>query len=110
MCSDPPMLLDASPHLRDLTLTPSTIKHASPVIIHPQLRDLILPLERGRILYPRGGAIEELSWLPPAPGPGPEDEDEDEDEDGMDVDIGAAQGSGTRVVEPDHQVSYPLPT
>lgn len=64
--SDPPnpspALLDASPHLRDLSLTPSAIKRANPVIIHPQLRDLILPLERGRVLYPRGNAIEELTW------------------------------------------------
>lgn len=64
--SDPPTpspaLLEASPQLRDLDLRPSAIKSANPVIIHPQLRDLILPLERGRVLYPRGGAIEELSW------------------------------------------------
>ena len=64
--SDPlnpsPALLDASPHLRDLSLRPSAIKDARPVIIHPQLRDLILPLERGRVFYPTTNAIEELSW------------------------------------------------
>lgn len=35
---------------------------ARPTIIHPQLRDLILPLERGKVLYPTGTSIEELTF------------------------------------------------
>ena len=62
MTSDPPPALDHSPNLRDLPLQPSAIVKARPTIIHPQLRDLILPLERGRILYPRGNSIEELTF------------------------------------------------
>lgn len=82
MYSDPqvpsPALLNSSPNLRDFDLKPSAIKDAKPAIIHPQLRDLILPLERGRVLYPRGGAIEELTWKA-------RDEDSDSDDDGMDA-------------------------
>nr|XP_019001991.1 uncharacterized protein I203_05127 [Kwoniella mangroviensis CBS 8507]OCF65452.1 hypothetical protein I203_05127 [Kwoniella mangroviensis CBS 8507] len=61
--SDPPCLLSSS-ELRDLSLAPSAIRSAKITIIHPQLRDLILPLERGRVLYPRGTTIEEQRWLP----------------------------------------------
>ena len=65
MTSDPPpsrSSLDASPNLRDLPVGPSAIVKARPTIIHPQLRDLILPLERGRVLYPRGNSIEDLRF------------------------------------------------
>ena len=59
--SDPPSLL-ANSELRDISLRPSTISNARITIIHPQLRDLILPVERGRVLYPRGNGIEEVRW------------------------------------------------
>nr|XP_018263766.1 uncharacterized protein I303_03639 [Kwoniella dejecticola CBS 10117]OBR85924.1 hypothetical protein I303_03639 [Kwoniella dejecticola CBS 10117] len=63
MARDPPCLLSAS-ELRDISLTPTFVRSAKITIIHPQLRDLILPLERGRVLYPRGMTIEEQRWLP----------------------------------------------
>jgi len=53
---------------------------ARPTIIHPQLRDLILPLERGKILYPRGNSIEELTFGHPG------ENDEDHDHDDLDMD------------------------
>lgn len=59
--SDPPSLLSSS-ELRDISLQPSAISNARITIVHPQLRDLILPVERGRVLYPRGNGIEELRW------------------------------------------------
>ncbi|WRT67211.1 uncharacterized protein IL334_004177 [Kwoniella shivajii] len=65
MARDPPSLLSSS-ELRDISLTPTAIRSAKITIIHPQLRDLILPLERGRVLYPRGMSIEEQRWLPAA--------------------------------------------
>lgn len=58
---DPPSLL-ASSELRDLALQPTAVRNARITIIHPQLRDLILPLERGRVLHPRGFGIEEMQW------------------------------------------------
>ncbi|KAK8869692.1 hypothetical protein IAR55_000260 [Kwoniella newhampshirensis] len=63
MARDPPSLLAAS-ELRDISLQPTAIRSAKITIVHPQLRDLILPLARGRILYPRGPTIEEQRWLP----------------------------------------------
>ena len=60
---DPPSLV-ASSELRDLSLQPSTVRPTEITIIHQQLRDLILPLERGKVLYPRGTAIEQLCWEP----------------------------------------------
>nr|XP_019013613.1 uncharacterized protein I206_01683 [Kwoniella pini CBS 10737]OCF52394.1 hypothetical protein I206_01683 [Kwoniella pini CBS 10737] len=63
MARDPPSLLSSS-ELRDISLTPTSVRSARITIIHPQLRDLILPLERGRVLYPRGMTIEEQRWLP----------------------------------------------
>lgn len=58
---DPPSLL-ASSELRDLPLRPTHVEDARIAIIHPQLRDLILPLERGRVLHPRNNSIEEVKW------------------------------------------------
>ncbi|WVF72104.1 hypothetical protein IAT40_006916 [Kwoniella sp. CBS 6097] len=63
MARDPPSLLSSS-ELRDISPNPSSIRSAKITIIHPQLRDLILPLERGRVLYPRGTTVEEQRWLP----------------------------------------------
>lgn len=80
MTRDPPPFLDHSPNLRELPLEPSNVIKARPTIIHPQLRDLILPLERGKVLYPRGNSIEELTF-----GYSHED-DEDLDHDDMDMD------------------------
>jgi hypothetical protein len=83
MTRDPPRIpssLDTSPNLHDLPLEPSAVVKARPTIIHPQLRDLILPLERGRVLYPRGNSIEDLSWTTT--------EKDDEDDMGMDLDVG----------------------
>ena len=74
-------LLNASPHLRDLSLKPNAIHSAKISIIHPQLRDLILPLERGRVLYPRGKDVEELSWTVENPD-GFEHEAEMDDDEG----------------------------
>jgi hypothetical protein len=77
MTSDPPPSLspqDTSPNLRDLQLEPTAIVKARPTIIHPQLRDLILPLERGRVLYPRGNSIEDLRFFP---------KQDDEEEEGL---------------------------
>ncbi|OCF36577.1 hypothetical protein I316_01828 [Kwoniella heveanensis BCC8398] len=66
MARDPPSLLSSSSELRDISPTPSSVRSAKITIIHPQLRDLILPLERGRVLYPRGTTVEEQRWLPSA--------------------------------------------
>lgn len=60
---DPPSLISSS-ELRDLSLQPSSIRSGRVTIIHPQLRDLILPLERAKVLYPRGTTIEQVSWDP----------------------------------------------
>ncbi|WVR05161.1 hypothetical protein IAU60_002173 [Kwoniella sp. DSM 27419] len=75
MARDPPSLL-ASSELRDISPTPTSVRSAKITIIHPQLRDLILPLERGRVLYPRGTTIEEQRWLPST-------DQEDEGDEGM---------------------------
>jgi hypothetical protein len=90
MTSDPPPSIssqDTSPNLRDLQLEPTAIVKARPTIIHPQLRDLILPLERGRVLYPRGNSIEDLRFFPRL--------EEDEEEEGMKSSVvGPHLGSG----------------
>ncbi|KIR32772.1 hypothetical protein I352_04707 [Cryptococcus deuterogattii MMRL2647] len=70
MARDPPSSL-SSTELRDISFTPTAVRPARITIIHPQLRDLILPLSRGRVLYPRGLNIDEIRWLPNA-----EDDDE----------------------------------
>ena len=101
MTSDPPPALDHSPNLRDLPLQPSAIIKARPTIIHPQLRDLILPLERGRILYPRGNSIEELTF---SSDHGDHDHDHDHDKesegsDAMEMEVEKGQtvsGTGER--------------
>jgi len=91
MTSDPPPALDHSPNLRDLPLQPSAIVKARPTIIHPQLRDLILPLERGRILYPRGNSIEELTF-----SSGHDHDKESEGSDAMEMEVEKGQTvSGT---------------
>lgn len=59
--SDSPSAYDSS-ELRDLSTTPTSVRSANITIIHPQLRDLLLPLERGRVLYPHGTVIEEQQW------------------------------------------------
>ena len=59
--SDPPSLISSS-ELRELSLRPSSIQPAQITIIHPQLRDLILPLERANLLYPRGTSVQQISW------------------------------------------------
>jgi hypothetical protein len=91
MTRDPPPSLDHSPNLRDLPLEPSHIIKARPTIIHPQLRDLILPLERGKVLYPRGNSIEELTFSHSSS----DDEDEDDGEE-MDLDMDI-EGTGRSV-------------
>lgn len=60
--SDPPSLASTS-ELRDLSLQPSQVRSANISIIHPQLRDLILPLARGCVLYPRGQTLEWQRWM-----------------------------------------------
>ncbi|WVQ78405.1 hypothetical protein IAT38_000491 [Cryptococcus sp. DSM 104549] len=65
MARDPPSLLNST-ELSDVSLTPTAVRSAKITIIHPQLRDLVLPLARGRLFYPRGTSIEEQRWLPPA--------------------------------------------
>jgi len=80
MARDPPPSLDHSPNLRYLPLEPSNVIKARPTIIHPQLRDLILPLERGKILYPRGNSIEELTFGHP------HEDGEDHEDDDLDMD------------------------
>ena len=70
--SDPPIPTTSS-EMRDLSLTPSSVRAARITIIHPQLRDLILPLDRGNVLYPKGTTLEQQRWV-----------DEDE-EDGVKV-------------------------
>jgi len=94
MTSDPPPSLDHSPNLRDLHLQPSAIIKARPTIIHPQLRDLILPLERGRVLYPRGNSIEELTFSTDHEN---EDEDEDDRTDGMGMEMEMEMDKGQTV-------------
>jgi hypothetical protein len=95
MTRDPHPALNHSTNLRDLPLEPSNIIKARPTIIHPQLRDLILPLERGKVLYPRGNSIEELTFSHSSPDN--EDEDDGEEmgmETEMDMDI---DGTGRSV-------------
>ena len=65
-CSDIPST--QSSELSDLSLTPTHVCSARITIIHPQLRDLILPLGRGDVLYPRGNTIDHLSWNPDEEG------------------------------------------
>lgn len=79
MNSDPPSLLAGS-ELRDISFRPTNIHDAPITIVHPQLRDLILPIQRGRVLFPHGTDISEMTWEPQ------QDEDDDEEEaGGMDV-------------------------
>jgi hypothetical protein len=54
--------MESSSELRDLSLKPTGIHSSKITIVHPQLRDLILPLSRGHVMYPRGQTIEELKW------------------------------------------------
>ncbi|KAL1405486.1 hypothetical protein Q8F55_009120 [Vanrija albida] len=61
MTRESPSLLGSS-ELRDVALVPHAVRAANITIIHPQLRDLVLPLARGHVLYPRGTAIEEARW------------------------------------------------
>lgn len=63
-CSDTNPV-ESSSELRDVDFQPSSLVHASVTIIHPQLRDLILPLERGHIIYPHVMTLESMRW--PAP-------------------------------------------
>jgi len=63
---DPPALTSSS-ELRDLSLKPD-VYPARITIIHTQLRDLICPLERAKVLHPRGTTIEQLSWTVPDEG------------------------------------------
>ena len=55
------------------------MRPAKITIIHPQLRDLVLPLERGRVLYPRGNGIDEQRWVTR----NEDEEDEMDEETGM---------------------------
>ncbi|WVQ98832.1 hypothetical protein IAU59_005963 [Kwoniella sp. CBS 9459] len=81
MARDPPSLLSSS-ELRDISSNPSSIRSAKITIIHPQLRDLILPLERGRVLYPRGTTVEEQRWLPSADHDHVDDRGDEDGDDG----------------------------
>lgn len=73
----PPSAAASSSELRDLSLQPPHVRQGKITIIHPQLRDLILPLKRGHVLYPRGTTLEEQSWEP-------EPDVDEGDEDGND--------------------------
>lgn len=57
--------MESSSELRDVDFRPSSLVHASVTIIHPQLRDLILPLDRGHIIYPHVQTLQEMRWDPP---------------------------------------------
>ena len=92
MARDPPPSLDHSPNLRDLPLEPSNVIKARPTIIHPQFRDLILPLIRGKILYPRGNSIEELTFGHP------HEDDKDHDDDDLDMEGTRRTVSHTKLV------------
>ncbi|GMK59394.1 hypothetical protein CspeluHIS016_0704090, partial [Cutaneotrichosporon spelunceum] len=59
-----------SSELRDLSTAPASVRAANITIIHPQLRDLVLPIERGRVLYPHGAVIEEQLWTEDDNNPG----------------------------------------
>ncbi|CAK9786904.1 unnamed protein product [Cutaneotrichosporon oleaginosum] len=59
-----------SSELCDLSTAPASIRPANITIIHPQLRDLVLPLERGRVLYPHGTVVEEQRWSDDDDSPG----------------------------------------
>ena len=71
--SDPPSLLAGS-ELRDLCFRPRNDYNAAVTIVHPQLRDLILPLHRGRVLFPHGTNINEMLWEPEDDLDGDDDE------------------------------------
>ncbi|WVN86243.1 uncharacterized protein L203_101404 [Cryptococcus depauperatus CBS 7841] len=60
---DPPSIL-GSTKLADFSLRPTTVKPIKTTIIHPQLRDLILQLSRGKVFYPRGTTVEGIRWMP----------------------------------------------
>jgi hypothetical protein len=72
--SDTPAVLLGTSELRDMSLAPSVVLEAHVTISHPQLRDLILPLRRGHVLYPYRSAIYEQRWNSgedtPTPGGG----------------------------------------
>lgn len=57
--------VESSSELRDVDFQPSSIVQAQVTIIHPQLRDLILPLERGHIIYPHVMTLESMRWAAP---------------------------------------------
>jgi hypothetical protein len=59
-----------SSELRDLSTAPTSVRPANITIIHPQLRDLVLPLERGRVVYPHGTVVEEQYWVDDDDNPG----------------------------------------
>ncbi|WOO85523.1 putative protein [Vanrija pseudolonga] len=86
MTRESPSLLGSS-ELRDVRLVPSSVHAANIAIIHPQLRDLVLPLARGHVLYPRGNAVEEARWR----------DADDEDDDG---DVGISGGMGDKTSPP----------
>ncbi|BEI91660.1 uncharacterized protein CcaverHIS019_0404800 [Cutaneotrichosporon cavernicola] len=69
MTRDSPGQYDSS-ELRDLSTAPASVRAANITIIHPQLRDLVLPIERGRVLYPHGTAIEDQRWTEDDDNPG----------------------------------------
>ncbi|RXK35143.1 hypothetical protein M231_07591 [Tremella mesenterica] len=71
MARDPPNQTPSG-QLQDLNLNPTSVRQAKITIVHPQLRDLILPLEKGRVLYPRGNCVEEQRW-----DAGKDEDDED---------------------------------
>ena len=86
--SDPPSLL-AGTELRDLSFRPTAIHNAHVTIVHPQLRDLILPLHRGRVLFPHGTSIDEMIWTP--------EDVEDDDEEGVQAAVASDQARGGKV-------------
>jgi len=63
--SDTPSVMLSNSELRDMSLAPSAVLPATVTISHPQLRDLILPLKRGHVLYPCRSAVYEQRWTSP---------------------------------------------
>lgn len=87
--SDPPSLL-AGTELRDLSFRPTAIHNAHVTIVHPQLRDLILPLNRGRVLFPHGTSIDEMIWTP-------EEAEDDDDEEGVQAAVASDRARSGKV-------------
>lgn len=63
-----------------MSFAPSAVHSAQVTISHPQLRDLILPVRRGHVMYPHRSAIHEQRWdswdrdsPEGSPGPGGEE-------------------------------------